>query len=240
MANITEFLNGVKEARFNFDVIWTWITSVFKAITENPDIRGVWNGIMTLVAPIYTSFIVTLIILCLLSAFFGRKLIGVIKFVVFFALGFALATHFIAPLVPTQIHIAPWIIGFVVALIVAVLSRFLYTLFYFLFFSYGTYATVFFLLLLNPAEVYTDTKAIVCLFVSVAVTILAFVFRKYVEMAVTAVFGAWAAVVLFTVNIHNFTSWHLFGGDAGVAIFVVTALVAALGLTVQIVTRRRY
>ncbi len=240
IAKLSVFFNGVKEARFNFDVIWQWLTSIFKAITENPVIRSVWNGIMTLVAPIYTPFIVTVILLCLLSTFFGRKLIGLIKFLVFFVLGFVLATHFIAPLVPAQIHIAPWIIGLVVALIVAVLSRFLYTLFYLVFFSYGTYATVFFLLLLNPAETYTNTKAIVCLFISIAVTVLAFVFRRYVEMAVTSVFGAWATVVLFARNIHNFTSWQVFGGEAGLALFVVTALLSALGLTVQVITRRRY
>jgi hypothetical protein len=128
----------------------------------------------------------------------------------------------------------------VVALVAAVLSRFLYTLLYLIFFSYGAYATMFSLLLLDPAATYTDSKAIVCLIVSIAVTVLAFLFRAYVEMALTAIFGAWAAVVLFAGNVYNFTLWPLFSGDAGLALFIVTALVSALGLTVQVVTRRRY
>ena len=238
--NFPEFLNCVKEARFTFDVIKQWLVSVFRAIAENPDVQGVWNTFMSLVAPIYTSFIVIAIICCLLSVFFGRKIIVVIKFFVFFVVGFFLSTHFLAPLLPPQIDIPAWIIGLVVALIAAVLSRFLYTLFYLVFFSYGTYAMVFFVLLLNPAEVYTDTKAIVCLVISLVVTILAFVFRKYIEMFATSVLGSWAAVTLFAVNIYDFTSWHMFGGNAWVATLAATAILSLLGLTVQVVTRRRY
>jgi hypothetical protein len=240
LANFLDFLNGVKEARFTFQVIRQWLTSVFEAVTANADILGVWNGIMTLIAPIHRTVVIIAIILCLLSTFFGRKLMGVIKFLLFFVLGFTLSVQFIAPLVPTQIHIAPWIIGLVVALVAAVLSRFLYTLLYLVFFSYGTYTAVFSLLLLDPSATYTDTKAVVCLLISIAVTVIAFVFRGYVEMALTAIFGAWATVVLFTGSIYNFTLWPLFGGDAGLAIFIATALLSALGLLVQIVTRRRY
>lgn len=238
--NFSEFLVCVKEARFTFDVIWQWITSIFKAITENPDVQAVWNALASLIAPIYTSFIVIAIICCLLSVFFGRKIIGVIKFFVFFVLGFFLATHFLAPVLPSGMHIPPWLIGLVVALIAAILSKFIYTLFYLIFFSYGTYAMIFFVLLLNPAETYTDTKAIVCLVISIVVTILALVFRKYIEMLATSVLGSWAAVTLFVGNIYDFSAWQMFGGRAWVAILVVTAILSLLGFIVQVATRRRY
>lgn len=238
--NFSEFLNCVKEARITFDVIRQWILSVFKSITENPDVQSVWQGIMTLIAPVYTSVIVIAIVCCLLTAFFGKKIIGVLKFFLFFVLGFFLAIHFLAPILPPQIDVPAWIIGLVVALIAAVLARFLYTLIYLVLFAYGTYASVFFLILLNPAESYTDTKAIVCLVISVAVTVLAFVFRKYIEMTATAIFGSWAAAALFAGNIHDFSSWPLFGGKAWLGIFIATVLFACLGLFVQIKTRRRY
>ena len=137
-------------------------------------------------------------------------------------------------------HIPPWIVGAVVALIAAVLSKILYTLFYLIFFSYGTYAMIFFVLLLNPAEVYTDTKAIVCLVISIVVTILALVFRKYIEMLVTSVLGSWAAVTLLVGNIYDFSAWPMFGGKAWVGILVATAILSLLGFIVQVVTRRRY
>lgn len=238
--NFSEFLNCVKEARFNFDVIWQWLTSIFKAITENPDVQGVWQALMTLISPIYTSVVVILIVCCLIAAFFGRKIISVLKFFLFFVAGFFLATHFLAPLLPSQIDVHACIIGLVVALVVAVLAKFLYAILYFVFFAYGTYASVFFVLLLNPAESYSNTKAIVCLAISVVVTVLAFVFRKYIEMTVTSVLGAWAAVVLFAGNIHNFSAWPLFAGREWVGIFVATVILALLGLLVQVKTRRRY
>ena len=240
MANVVEFFYSVREARFNLRMLWEWVVSTFNSMTETPDIQGVWNGLMTFVAPIYTSFIWILVVACLLSAFFGRKIMGAVRFCVFFIIGFFAGIYFLAPILPAKIGIPAVVAGLVIALIAAILSKFLYTLVYVFFFGYGAYSTLLSLLLLNPTAAYSNTKAILCLAVSVVVVILALVFRKYIEMALTSFFGALGAAVLVDANVYKFTALSLFGANARFALIIVAGVVALLALFVQVKTRRLY
>jgi hypothetical protein len=165
---------------------------------------------------------------------------GAVKFCIFFILGFFAGAHFLTPILPAQIGIPAVVIGIATALVAAILSKFLYVLIYFFFFGYGTYSTVLSLLLLSPAEAYSDTKAWLCLAVSVVVVTLALVFRKYVEMALTSFFGALGAAVLVDANVYKFTALSLFGANARFALIIVAGVVALLALFVQVKTRRLY
>ena len=238
--NFSEFVSCVKEARFTFDVVWQWISSVFKDIAADPDVLAIWNGLMRAVTPIHIFFVTLLIGFCLVSAFFGKKIIGVIKFCAFFVAGFGIGAHFLSPLLPPQINIPSWIIGLVFALIVAVLSRFLYLLLYSVIFGYGTYVLVFYGFFLNKTAAYSPGKAVGCVIMAIIVLVLALVFRKYIEMALTSFLGAWGETLLFTYQIYNFAAWSIFGGNEVVGILVLTLVLTALGLIVQIKTRRRY
>ena len=239
-SNFGEFLTCVKEARFTFSIIRDWLGSFLSAMTSNPDLSSILQGILGATDPINTIFFTLLIVSCLCVAFFGRKIMGAVKFCAFFFAGFCVGTHFIAALLPSQIDIPSWIIGIVIALIAAVLSKFLYVLLYFVFFGYGTYAFVFYLIMLNPAETYTNTKAIVCLILGVIVTVVAFVFRRFVEMAVTSLLGSWAAMCLTVKHICNFAAWPLFGGNELVGMIIAVSVISILAFLVQFVTRRRY
>ncbi|MBE6644216.1 MAG: hypothetical protein E7612_02405 [Ruminococcaceae bacterium] len=230
----------VKEGRFTFGIIRDWFGSVWSAMVSNSDLSSIWQGLLNAVAPIKAIFFTLLIVCCLCVAFFGRKIMGAVKFSAFLLAGFCTGVHFIAPLLPSQIAIPSWIIGLVIALIAAVLSRFLYVILYFVFFGYGTYSFILYLFLLNPAEAYTDTKAIVCLIVAALITVLAFVFRRFVEMAVTSLLGAWAATGLVVKFIYDFSAWSLFGGNDWLGIIIFASLISMLSFFVQFITRRRY
>jgi hypothetical protein len=167
-------------------------------------------------------------------------MLGVLKFLACFVVGFALGTHLLPPLLPIEIQLPPWIIGVVVGLIAAVLYRFIYIILYVGIAGYGMYVLAFYGFFLQPNAVYSNTRAIASLIAAAVAVIIALIFRKYFEMIGTAVLGSWVATLLFASQIYNFTAWPLFSGMERLAIFIPTALLAALGTVVQIKTRRRY
>lgn len=240
LAGFGAFFNNVKEAGFSLGEVGEWIGSLYDAVVSNPDVSAVWNGIINLFASKSRIFFAVLVIWFLCVAFFGRKMMRAVKFSAFLVVGFCLGTHFIAGLLPPGNNIPPWLIGLVIGLISAVLSRFLYAIIYAVFFGYATYSLSFSVILHNGDGAYSNSKALICLLISVAVIILAFVFKKYVEMIITAGVGARLATVLFAKNIYNFTAWQIFGGNEWVGLLVFTVIIAVLGFIVQLLTRRRY
>lgn len=238
--NFSEFFTCVKEARFTFDIIWQWITSLYYSVAENANITVIWDGLMKAIAPVWAIVMTVLVVACLVVTFFGKKLLGVLKFIACFVVGFALGTHLLPPLLPVEIQLPAWIIGVVVGLISAVLYRFIYIILYVGISGYGMYVLAFYGFFLQPNAVYSNTRAIASLIAAAVAIVIALIFRKYFEMIGTAILGSWVAALLFSSQIYNFTAWPLFSGMEGLAIFIPTALLAALGTAVQIKTRRRY
>jgi hypothetical protein len=234
-----EFLGCVKEARFTFDVIWQAIVAFFGDVLSNPDVSAVWNGFLSAIEPIYTIAIIVGIVLALVIAFFGRKLMGVIKFIAFFVAGFLVGTHVLAPLLPPEIAIPGWISGIVLALIAGVLSRFIYIVFYVIAGGYSMYVLTYYGFFLASEPVYSNTRALTCLAAAVVTVILILIFKKYVEMLGTAVLGSWLAVLLF-IQIYDFTAWPFFEGLEWLATLILAGVVAIVAFAVQVKTRRRY
>lgn len=235
-----EFLTCVKEARFTFGVIKDWIVSFFLSVRENPDIAVIWDNLMHWIYSARILLISLLIVACLCVALFGKKIIGVIKFSFFFVVGFVVGTHYLAPLLPSQIDIPAWIIGVVIALIAAVLYRFLYIMCYVLTVGYGAYVFAYYGFFTNTDATYSGGRATACLIVALVFLVLAIIFRKYVEMVMTAFLGSWCAVLLFRYHICKFEKLALFSGHFWVAIMIPTIVLTAVTAVVQIKTRRRY
>ncbi len=238
-SNFSEFFTCLKEAKFTFAVIKDALVSLFHSVTSNPDVAGVWDAVREFLAPI--AFIAAVIGVCasVLIAFFGKKIIGILKFLASFVLGFALGTHFLVPLL-VEIDMPAWIIGLVVGLVAGVLYRFVYIILYVGIAGYGMYILAFYGFFLQPEAVYTPTRAVVSLIAAAVAIIIVLLFRKYLEMIGTAVLGSWLATLIFSKFIYDFTAWSLFSGMERLAIIIPTALLAALGTVVQIKTRRRY
>lgn len=237
--NFAEFFTCVKEARFTFAVIRDAIIRLYYAITENSNISAIWNGITDAVTPFYKTVMTVLVVACVAVALFGRKMMGFLKFVAFFVVGFALGTHLLAPVLPPEVSIPAWIVGIVVALVAAVLYKFIYVVLYVGVAGYGMYILAYHgFYLSGEVGAYTTGKALACVIAALVAVILALVFKKYIEMIGTAFLGGWCASWIFANQIYNYTAW--FGERTWLAILIPTLVIALIGSLVQIKTRKRY
>jgi MFS family permease len=239
-SSFAEFFNCVKEARFNFSVIGEAIASLYYDITQNPDISAIWNGIMNAIQGSYQAVMTLFVIGCILVALFGKKIIGILKFLFFLVVGFALGTHLLTPLFPANVQIPGWIMGLVVGIISAVLARFLYLILYTVSIGYGTYILVYNGFQMQSNATYTAGKALACLIVALIVVVAAIIFKKYVEMAGTAMLGGWCASLIFTKCIYNYVALPFLTGIEWLGILIPTLIIAVIGVIVQVKTRRRY
>ena len=240
VTGFADFFNCIKEAEFGFKAIWDFIASIYYAITANPDISVIWNGMMSAIQPVRSIVMTSLVIFSVFIALFGKKMIGFLKFLFFFVVGFALGTHFIAALIPPEVVIPAWTVGLVIGVVAGVLYKFLYLVLYSVTVGYGAYIIIYNGFFLSQEPSYSASKAVVCLVGAVIILVLLLVLKKFVEMIGTAALGGWLATAIFAGQIYDFTAWGLFGGARFVAILVPTLIIALLGAWVQIKTRRRY
>ena len=240
MTGFAQFFTNVKEAKFGFDVIWDFIVSLYYAITANPDISVIWNGLMAAIESARGIIMTVLVIFGVLIALFGKKMIGFLKFLFFFIVGFALGTHLLAPLLPAEVSIAAWLIGLIIGVVAGVLYRFLYIILYSVTVGYSAYIIFYNAFYISSEPTYSAGKALTCLAFAAVVLVLAIIFKRFVEMVGTAVLGGWIATWIFAGQIYDFTVWGLFGGARWLAILIPTIIIGAVGAWIQIRTRRRY
>ena len=239
-SNFSEFVDCVKEAKFSFESIWQAIVSLFKDASKTPDVSSVWNDIVEFVSSYNHVSMLIVAILSLTLAFFGRKMMGLVRFVAFFVAGFMLGAHLLTPLLPPDVEIPAWIIGIVVALIAGVLSKFLYTVLYVVAAGYSMYIVAYNGFYLGLEASYADMLVTVALISAFVAIIIALLLKKYIEMIGTAALGSWLAVIVVSKNLYDFTAWKIFEGNEKLAIIIPTAIIALIGAAIQIKTRRRY
>lgn len=235
-----DFFASVKEAKFGFDVIWEAIVSLYYAMTANPDISNIWNGMMAAIEPARSMIMTVLVVLSVVVAMFGKKMIGFLKFLFFFIVGFAIGTHLLATLIPADVNIKAWLIGLIIAIVAGVLYRFLYIVLYSVTVGYGAYILLYNGFFISESISFTVGRALVCLAIAAVVLLFAFLFKRFVEMIGTAALGGWLASSIFAKQIYDFTQWGIFGNARWVAILIPTLIIAILGAFIQIKTRRRY
>ncbi len=239
-ASFADFFNALKTASFGFGEIWQYIVSVYYDVTTNPDISSIWNGFLTSIAPIYKTIMTIVVIACILVAFFGKKIKGFLSFTFFLVIGFVIGAHFLAPVIPDAVVIPTWLVGIVVGIVAAVIHRFLYYILYAVFVGYSVYILTFNGFYIASVASYTAGKAMVCLIISLVCVLLAFLFKKYVEMIGTAILGGWLASWVFANYIYAYNKLPLFANAEWLALLLPTVIIAVLGSIVQIKTRRRY
>ena len=168
---------------------------------------------------------------------FGKKLLAIPLLVGISGVGFLGGAVYLAPrmaafvdgidLLKAFISIDPVVVGIVFAAIGAILFLPIYYLGYAAGFGYLAYLFVY---PLCDTLFGSSTAMMIGLGAAVGAAVVAFIFRKWIEMAVTSVAGAyivmWAVYVVFPLpEIVNYIIWGVF---------------AVEGLIVQIKTRRRY
>ncbi len=240
MNGFVAFWNSFKSAEYSFRDVFLYFRSIVDEIAANPNISSIWDGFLSAIAPLYKTIMTLAVLSCILIAFFGKKIKGLLTFLFFSNLGFAVGTHFLGPLIPEAVAIPDWVVGIVVALLTAVLHRFLYYAMYALAAGYTVYILSYNVFYLVNGITFSVARAIVCLSISLIFIVVAFIFRKYIEMVGTAALGGWLAAIVFARTLYPYNMLPIFVNMQWLAYLIPTIVIGIPGAIVQIKTRRRY
>lgn len=236
----TDFLN----ATFDFSALWQWISSLFQSMIAHPTVDGyitLAEGYIAMLPALIVPG--ALLVLSLIQAFFGKKLLGLQKFIVCFAAGFLCGAVIVHPMIAEFIQgISAEILGVIVGVVFGLLCKPVYFISYVLVAGYSAY-----LVLMGgyylPETVTAMTKGnmVICLGAAAVVIILALIFRKWIEMLGTSVLGGWCTYLSVDALLVALTGSGLAAfPSANIIKIAAIVVVAFLGFVVQVKTRRRY
>ena len=238
--SILAFFKALIQGEFGFYELWEYFVNLYYSVTKAPDIMNIWAALMRFISPFYAAVPYILIALCLVMAFFGKKLMPVLKFLGCFFVGFVCGVYFIGPLLMPIINVPPWICGLVLAIIASVLYRFIYYAAYAVCCTYCVYVLCYMGFYMREGAEHTSSKSIVCLAIALGVTIVAFIFRKYIEMAGTAFLGGYLVSYTIRCMIYDYKALDWLQETPWVGAGVITLLIALPAFIFQYKTRQRY
>ncbi len=234
------FFQELIHGEFGFYQLWEYFVNLYYAVTKAPDIMNIWAALMKFLDPIYGAVPYIIIILCLVMAFFGKKLMPVLKFIGCFFVGFVCGVYFIGPTLMSIINVPPWVCGLVLAIIAAVLYRFIYYVAYAVAGTYCVYMLCYMGFYMREGVEHTASKSMVCLGIAIGVTVLAFIFRKYVEMAGTALLGGYLISYTIRCMIYDYKALEWLQDIPWVGAAVITLIIGVPAFIFQYKTRQRY
>ncbi|MBO5879144.1 MAG: hypothetical protein J6Q68_01145, partial [Clostridia bacterium] len=236
LESICDFFLKVKAFCFDPTEILKVLSFIVSSIAENGEIRAVVSYIADFAEPLYTALPYIALALLFAFALFGRKLLLPAKFLFFFAVGFFVGVNFIAPLVAASLEIPALICGLAVGFIFATLCKFLYVAVFAVIALYSAYISASFVFSLfgEAQEFFIASFAI-----AVGAVVAAFVFREYVEILATATLSGFLLSITVKYMIFDFSNLAFFGDGTALPVLALTLLVSALGVSVQLKTRRK-
>ena len=86
--NWSNIIDGFMNARYSFSYISAKLDKIFTAAIEDVEVASILSMIDTALASVLAYLPIILIALCLIETFFGKKLLGLQKFLLMFGLGF--------------------------------------------------------------------------------------------------------------------------------------------------------
>ncbi len=234
MEAIETFFNSLINAQYGFDVIYQAIVALLLDISSNADVLAWWNGTWEFISFLGIWIPISLGVIFLIVTLFGKKMFSVLRFTAFFIAGFVAGVYWLSPLVLPIIPTLPtWVIGVVGGIVSGVLSKLLYILFYAIVSGYSVY-----LFFCGGMIVPLAGNYVVALIAAVAAIVLAFILRKYIEMAGTSMLGGFGVATVIR-HFYDFTTWELFVGREWLGMLILTLIIAILGFLVQYATRER-
>lgn len=238
--SFAEFFEALWHTDFGFAALWQWMTEVYWTTVYLPGVMEIREILIDFLEPAQTFIPYILIALSFLVAFLGKKLMPVLKFITFALVGFFAGAYFITPLFEGVVAVPSWVCGLIIGILAAVLYRFVYYLLYGAFSVWFVYVICYTGFTFAPQTEHSASKAVTCIVIAVAVTVFAFIFRKYVEMAGTSVLGGYLVYAIITYMIFDLSSLEFLALTPWVAPLVITLLVGIPGFVVQVRTRKRY
>lgn len=212
--------------------------NIINQILENADvvsIKELVTGYVDMVPVIALAAIV--IVLGLIETFAGKKLFGLQKFVLFFAVGLVAGIVFVAPLVSNFAALDARIVGIVVGVVAAILYRPLYFLCYAGGIGFATYYILMNGLLLPEAVTgFTKGNLVISIVAAVVVVVIALLLRKWLETLALAGVGAYA--IFYGINM--LVKYFVEGMQlTSLVMYVVVGVFTLVGFIVQVATRKK-
>ena len=199
-------------------------TSIFDSVMKEASIAPYVSKFNAFVDSLGVPFPVMLIALCLVVGLFGRRLSGLVRFTLLFAIGFVASVYWICPLIaPVVPQIPGYAVGLAVGLFAAVMSNLIYNAVYIGAIGFDTYNICFTGMLLAEVTAFTKGNLTVSVCVAVAVTLVALILRKYLEMLITAAAGG-VGVAFFVSQLYDYTA--KLGMQKMTAVLLVGAVLA--------------
>ena len=181
-------------------------TSILDSIMNEPSIAphvATYNGF---VASLGDFFPYLLIALCLMVGLFGRRLSGLIRVVLLFAIGFVASVYWVAPLVQKYVAIPAIAVGLAVGLLAAVLSRMIYNFVYIGCIGFDVYNICFNAIFFAELTAYTQGNLPVSIVAATVAVGIALLLRKYLEMIITAAAGG-IGIAFFVKSLFDYTAY---------------------------------
>ena len=212
------------------------VKDFFIGVFQSSYIQQLWQAFKGGLDHIDRLLPLVLFALFAIIAFFGKRIYPVLRFLVFFVLGFVLGIYLLAPpILGVLPNLPPWLIGLASGIVLSVLSKFLYFFVLTAAVGYVAYVACF-----SGAGVDVLKGNTVGAIVAAAIlVVVVFAFLKYFEMLLTSGLGGYgiAAVVR---SLFDYTSFRAFEGREWMIVLGVTLLFAIPAFIVQVKTRKRY
>lgn len=235
-----EIIEGIKNASYSLLSIWESILAFFAAVNAEENIvamKEIFFGYIEVVVP-YIPFI--LLAVYLIVTFAGQRLLGLMRFLACFVVGFGIGVLYLYPVVATMLPTLPvWASGVAVGLVCAVLSKLIYFLALIIVPAYSVYWVCFNGVILPELTAYTASNYIFSLIVAAVAVVLVLVLRKLLERIGTAMLGGWGIAVL-VLQWYDYRTLEFFVGQEWLAVLSCTLIIALIGFIVQQAKRKRY
>ena len=238
--SIGAFFKSLIQGDFGFYELWEYFVNLYYAVSKAPDVMNIWAALMKVLDPIYSAVPYILIALCLLIAFFGKKLMPVLKFLGCFFVGFVCGVYFIGPVLMAIINVPPWVCGLVLAIIAAVLYRFIYYAAYGIAFVYFVYVFCYTIFYMRDYESHNVTRFFLCFGIAVGVTMVGFMLRRYIEMAGTAFLGGYLVSYTIRCMIFDYKALDWLQDMPWLGAAVITVIIGIPACVFQYRTRKKH
>lgn len=240
MNGFVQFFTSLRDGRWSFGQIIDYFKELNATVEANAHVASILDRVYGFIASFAGIFPYILLGIFLIEAFFGKKLLGIHKFISGFIIGYGCGVAFVSPLLDKVVSVPAWITGIVIAIVAAVLCKITYVLALIAASGYGVYLLAYSGTSLTFVTQFTEGNFVASLVAGAVAAVLVLMLRRLVEMLGTAFLGAYLSVKAIC-EITGFLTWSWISVTSGLIIFwIATGLIALLGFIVQWSTRRRY
>ena len=232
-----ELINKVLAAGYDLNAIGQFFKRLYNT-SFTGKVEALWDKLWGMVAVIHPFVTYILLALAVIQLLFGKRLLGLQKFLGAFALCYAGTVYYIVPkltsLVPALADYG-WIIAIVVGIIGILLRKVVYMVSYIVAFAYIPYFIVYSGKISFIAGF--AGNLVVAGAAAAAVVLLALLLRKWVETLGLAALGAYCVTLVLDVKFGVVDMIPFDGMLVGLAMVAVLTLI---GFIIQVKTRKRY